>query len=208
MRTRPCDHSKRPSNEAGSGDSLGGTVARGPWAQLPACRRGESTLAALSPRRWRGAPAAPGDWRSSRPRPSQPWLLRAWALAKPTDPSGPGWAQPSPRPRHSVWLGGRVPAMATCPGGPTTLEAVSLGPPGPHVPPIRGPGRRPAQAALSLAPPGSAPLAAPALGTLSVARRLTGRQGPGAHAAVPGRASAPRGPRRARSECRCGGEPG
>lgn len=75
--------------------------------------------------------------------------------------------------------------MATWPGCPPALEgcrAASLGPPGPH-PPL---------AALSLEPWGELLSLPQLLGSLSVARQLTGHPGPREHvAAVHGQASSP-----------------
>lgn len=75
--------------------------------------------------------------------------------------------------------------MATWPGWPPALEgcrAASLGPPGPH-PPL---------AALSLEPWGELLSLPQLLGSLSVARQLTGHPGPREHvAAVHGQASSP-----------------
>lgn len=150
----------------------------GPWAPPP----DRDTLAAQPRPRWCVAPAAPGDQRSS-PSLSLPTLGAPWALAKLTDPS----ALAGPNLLHSQGTAHTCPAsaMATWPGCPPALEgcrAASLGPPGPH-PPL---------AALSLEPWGELLSLPQLLGSLSVARQLTGHPGPREHvAAVHGQASSP-----------------
>lgn len=150
----------------------------GPWAPPP----DRDTLAAQPCPRWCVAPAAPGDQRSS-PSLSLPTLGAPWALAKLTDPS----ALAGPNLLHSRGTAHTCPAsaMATWPGWPPALEgcrAASLGPPGPH-PPL---------AALSLEPWGELLSLPQLLGSLSVARQLTGHPGPREHvAAVHGQASSP-----------------
>lgn len=150
----------------------------GPWAPPP----DRDTLAAQPRPRWCVAPAAPGDQCSS-PSLSLPTLGAPWALAKLTDPS----ALAGPNLLHSRGTAHTCPAsaMATWPGWPPALEgcrAASLGPPGPH-PPL---------AALSLEPWGELLSLPQLLGSLSVARQLTGHPGPREHmAAVHGQASSP-----------------
>lgn len=172
MRTRPCALRRR--SEDGRGES-GRACGPGPGLRLQI-----ETHLPLSPahggawlRQPQGTSAAP------RPCPSQLWVLHGHSPSSLTPRPWPGPTFSTPEAQHTPaqrlpWPHGQ--------GAPQPSRAASLGPPGPH-PPL---------AALSLEPWGELLSLPQLLGSLSVARQLTGHPGPREHvAAVHGQASSP-----------------